>query len=238
MFNGQSIYDAGFITIKGINGNPVNGMRYSPTFFNQNPYMTQYNMSAYSTPYAQTGYGSTPTYVNINARVRTRTKSRNAFAAALPFLVFSGVFLDLMFMFMNKAEDALSNAKPLEDQTVAVIKFSIESGDEYKNAYGFYLNGDDYTLYYLYTTEANIEYGNYEDGDVNVSATSNLDSLQGYSGLKEGTVKVSEIYTVSIVGEEKLSFEVAAARLRGNSQNLTYVFGGIGGVMAALWWRA
>lgn len=67
-----------------------------------------------------------------------------------------------------------------------------------------------------------------------MSATSNLDSLQGYSGLKEGTVKVSEIYTLSIAGEEKLSFEVTAARLRGNSQTLTYVFGGIGGVMAAL----
>ena len=146
MFNGQSIYDAGFITIKGINGNLVNGMTYSPTFFSQNPYMTQYNMSAYSTPYAQTGYG----------------------------------------------EDALSNTKPLEDQTAEVIKVSIESGDEYKDAYGFYLNGDDYTLYYLYTTEANIEYGNYEDVDLTVSATSNLDSLQGYSGLKEGTVKVSK----------------------------------------------
>lgn len=67
-----------------------------------------------------------------------------------------------------------------------------------------------------------------------MSATSNLDSLQGYSGLKEGTVKVSEIYTLSIAGEEKLSFEVTAARLLGNSQTLTYVFGGIGGVMAAL----
>lgn len=85
-------------------------------------------MSAYSPPYAQTGYGPTPTYVNTNTTVRTRTKSRNAFAAALPFLVFGGVFLGLMFMFMNKAEDALSNAKPLEDQTAEVIKVSIESG--------------------------------------------------------------------------------------------------------------
>lgn len=192
MFDGQSIYDAGFITIKGINGNPVNGMTYSPTFFSLNPYMTQYSMSAYSTPYAQTGYEPTPTYVNTNATVRTRTKSRNAFAAALLFLVFGGVFLGLMIMFMNKAEDALSNTKPLEDQTAEVIKVSIESGDEYKDAYGLYLNGDDYTLYYLYTTEANIEYGNYEDVDLTVSATSNLDSLQGYSGLKEGTVKVSK----------------------------------------------
>lgn len=40
-------------------------------------------------------------------------------------------------MFMNKAEDALSNAKPLEDQTAEVIKVSVESGDEYKDAYGF-----------------------------------------------------------------------------------------------------
>lgn len=95
-------------------------------------------------------------------------------------------------MFINKAEDALSNTKPLKDQTAEVIKVSIESGDEYKDAYGLYLNGDDYTLYYLYTTEANIEYGNYEDVDLTVSATSNLDSLQGYSSLKEGTVKVSK----------------------------------------------
>lgn len=45
---------------------------------------------------------------------------------------------------------------------------------------------------------------------------------------------MSEIYALSIGGEEKLSFEVTAARLRGNPQTLTYVFRGIGGAVAAL----
>lgn len=82
MFNGQSIYDAGFITIKGINGNPVNGMTYFPTFFSQNPYMTQYNMSAYSPSYAQTGYGSTPTYVNINNDGENENKEPERFCGS------------------------------------------------------------------------------------------------------------------------------------------------------------
>ena len=34
MFNGQSIFDLGYIVNKGINGNPVNGSVYSANMFN------------------------------------------------------------------------------------------------------------------------------------------------------------------------------------------------------------